>query len=125
LDSENGAIRAVGGGRDLEHDGYNYATQLKRQPGSTMKPILAYGPAIEYEKWSTYHQINDDKPYEIAGSGKTVNNWDRQYRGWITMREALTHSLNVPALKTAEEIGNNKAQEFAEGLGLDFGDNDM
>src|SRR5699024_10476194 len=50
---------------------------------------------------------------------------DRQYRGWITMREALTHSLNVPALKTAEEIGNNKAQEFAEGLGLDFGDNDM
>lgn len=126
LDSENGAIRAIGGGRNLENDGFNYATQPTRQPGSTMKPILAYGPAIEYDKWSTYHQINDDKPYEIAGSGgKKVGNWDGQYRGDVTMRKALAESLNVPAMKTAEKIGNTKAQSFAEGLGLDFGENDM
>ncbi|MEN1969381.1 PBP1A family penicillin-binding protein [Lentibacillus sp. N15] len=125
LDSKNGAIRAIGGGRGLENDGYNYAIQGGRQGGSTMKPILAYGPAIENEKWSTYHQINDDNPYEIPGTDKKAGNWNGQYQGWMSMRTALTQSLNVPALKTAEEVGSGKAQEFAEGLGLNFGKKDM
>lgn len=125
LDTQNGAIRAIGGGRGLENDGFNYALQINRQGGSTMKPVLAYGPAIENENWSTYHQINDDKPYQYPGTDKKAGNWNGQYQGWITMRKALAESLNVPALKTAEEIGSAKAQKFGEDLGLDFGDNNM
>ncbi|WP_106497437.1 PBP1A family penicillin-binding protein [Lentibacillus sp. Marseille-P4043] len=126
LDTKNGAIRAIGGARGgLENGGYNYAIQGGRQAGSTMKPIAAYGPAIEYEKWSTYHQLNDDKPFEIAGTNKKAGNWNGKYQGWMSMRYALAQSLNVPALKTTDEIGTGKAQEFAEGLGIDFGDKNM
>ena len=59
VDTKTGAIRAIGGNRNKETAfGSNYAINGHRQPGSTIKPILAYGPAIEYKKWSTYHQIN-------------------------------------------------------------------
>src|SRR5699024_9741311 len=121
LDTSSGEIRAIGGSRNNDvTKGYNYAINGGRQPGSTFKPIMAYGPAIEYNKWSTYHQLNDDKPYELAGTDKVVRNWNRQYQGWMSARYALTWSLNVPTLKTIEEVGTEKAQEFAEGLGLEF-----
>ncbi|BBP90260.1 hypothetical protein BsIDN1_38780 [Bacillus safensis] len=45
LDTKNGEIRAIGGGRDVPAGGFNYATDAKRQPGSTIKPILDYGPS--------------------------------------------------------------------------------
>ena len=56
MDTKTGEINAMGGGRNQEvARGFNYATDFKsRQPGSTIKPILDYGPAIEYLKWSTY-----------------------------------------------------------------------
>ncbi|WP_430785608.1 PBP1A family penicillin-binding protein [Virgibacillus flavescens] len=127
LDTQNGAIRAIGGGRkSLENDGFNYALDIKRQPGSTFKPIISYGPAIEYNKWSTYHQVNDDKPYEIKGSeGNTIRNWNREYSGWMSIRTALAESLNVPAVKTLEETGYDKAQQFAEGLGIEYPDDSL
>lgn len=87
--------------------------------GSTAKPIMSFGPAIEYNKLSTYHQLNDDAPYEIAGSSP-VRNWNRSHAGWITMRHAMNQSLNVPTLKLLDEVGIDKAQEFAEGLGIKF-----
>ncbi|MFD2655411.1 penicillin-binding protein 1A [Gracilibacillus thailandensis] len=121
LDTKTGAIRAIGPGRNRENDGWNYAIDGDgRQGGSTMKPIVAYGPAIEELKWSTYHQINDDEPYPIAGTDDVVRNWNRSYQGWMSIRYALEQSLNVPAVKTLEEVGYNNAQEFAEGIGMDF-----
>ncbi|WP_163581981.1 penicillin-binding protein 1A [Gracilibacillus saliphilus] len=122
LDTNTGAIRAIGPGRNRENDGWNYAIDGDgRQGGSTMKPIVAYGPAIEELKWSTYHQINDDEPYKIAGTEDSyVRNWNRSYQGWMSIRYALEQSLNVPAVKTLEEVGYNNAQEFAEGIGMDF-----
>ena len=62
LDTKTGEIRAVGAGRNTSTGGLNFATDIKRQPGSSIKPILDYGPAIKYLKWSTYHQILDE-PY--------------------------------------------------------------
>lgn len=122
VDTQTGAIRAIGGSRNRENVmGDNYAISLNRQPGSTIKPLLSYGPAIEYEKWSTYHQINDDQPYK-TGSGHEIRNWDRNYRGWISAREALKHSFNVPAVKTFMEIGPDRAKKFAENLGIKFAD---
>src|SRR5699024_681218 len=80
-----------------------------------------YGPAIEYEQWSTYEQINDDKPY-ATGSGHEIRNWNRQYQGWMSARTALKHSYNVPAVKTFMEIGPDRAKTFAENLGIEFAD---
>ena len=75
---------------------------------------------MNMKKWSTYHQINDDKPYQ-HGSSNPIRNWNRQYQGWMSIRYALEQSLNVPAVKTFEEVGSDRAKEFAEGLGVTFG----
>src|SRR5690625_4543264 len=124
LDTKTGGILAIGGGRNRDNtDSYNYAIQAKRQPGSTFKPLIVFGPAIEYNKISTYHQLNDDKPYEVAGTNP-IRNVDRQYRGWVSARTALSSSINVPTVKLMDEIGkeNNYSQskEFAEKLGIEF-----
>lgn len=77
--------------------GFNYATDAKRRPGSTIKPILDYGPVIENKKWSTYQQI-DDAPYTYS-NGTPINNFDRRHLGKMSMRSALAQSRNIPALK--------------------------
>jgi penicillin-binding protein 1A len=119
LDTENGAIRAVGGKRNQQGDEYNVAIQGGQQPGSIFKPITAYGPAIEHDQISTYHQLNDDQPYEVEGSNP-IRNWNRSYGGWMTARHALNQSLNVPAAKVLEEVGRDAAKPFAESLGINF-----
>ncbi|MGM8211588.1 PBP1A family penicillin-binding protein [Virgibacillus sp. W0430] len=120
VDTKTGGIRAIGGSRNNKNvDGWNYAfNEQGRQPGSTFKPILAYAPAIEYEKWSTYHQLNDDKPYKIGNI--EFRNHNRRYQGWMSARFALKHSLNVPTLKAADEIGLDRVKTFGEGLGIQF-----
>ncbi|UFU01272.1 PBP1A family penicillin-binding protein [Radiobacillus kanasensis] len=123
LDTKTGAIRAIGGGRKLDDtkNGWNYAIDGDgRQAGSTFKPIIDYGPAIEYMQWSTYHQLNDDKPYPIAGTDKVIRNWNDRNQGWMSIRYAIEQSLNVPAVKTYEEVGAENAQKFAESLGITF-----
>ncbi len=116
LDTETGEIRAIGGGRNQPIGGFNYAVDTKRQPGSTIKPILDYGPAIEYLKWSTYHQI-EDAPYTYS-NGTPINNYDNRYKGWMSIRQALADSRNIPALKALQEVGLDRAKDFAEGLGI-------
>lgn len=119
IDSKSGAIRAIGGDRNYQN-GWNYAIQGGSQAGSAFKPIIAYGPAIEYNKISTYHQINDDKPFEIAGTDQAVRNWNRKYQGWMSARYALQESLNVPTIKLFLEVDTNKVKEFANNLGIEF-----
>lgn len=122
VDTETGAVRALGGGREkaLEEDekverGFNYATNAKRQPGSAIKPILAYGPVIEHLKWSTAKLIKDEK---LVINGKEIRNWDRKHRGQVSMRQALEWSYNVPAVNAFLEVGADRAKEFAKGLGI-------
>lgn len=126
LDTGTGAVRAIGGGRDTdEKDRHNYAIKDGRQPGSAIKPIFDYGPAIEYENWSTYHQLDDDKPLEIKGSADndTIGNVDGEYYGWVSLRTALSESRNVPAAKAFREVGPENAKKFAKGLGIDMESN--
>ncbi|WP_338470058.1 PBP1A family penicillin-binding protein [Niallia sp. XMNu-256] len=118
LDTKTGEIRAIGGSRDKELDfGLNYA-DFPRQPGSTIKPVLDYGPAIEHLKWGTYQTIVDE-PYKYS-TGQTVNNWDMRHMGAMSIREALARSRNIPAVKALKEVGTDRAKEFANGLGLDL-----
>ncbi|MBE7118901.1 PBP1A family penicillin-binding protein [Bacillus cereus] len=121
MDTQSGEVRAIGAGRKESKStfkGHNMAIDLKRQVGSTMKPIFDYGPAIENLQWSTYHQLNDSE-YTYS-NGKKIRNATNSYKGDVSLREALKKSLNIPALKTAQAVGLNKSQEFAENLGMTF-----
>lgn len=117
IETNTGAIQAIGGGRNREIGGFNMAIQAKRQPGSVIKPILSFGPAIEYLNWSTYQPIKNDGPYEVTGS-KPVKNWNDEYGSNVSARYAMQRSLNVPTLHTLNEVGIGQATEFAEKLGL-------
>lgn len=119
VETETGAVKAVGGGRNFQAIGYtNYGSQVTHQPGSTIKPILDYAPAIEHLKWSTSHMLSDE-PYEYS-NGAPINEWDGEYWGDISIRRALEWSRNIPALKAFQAVGEDKAQEFASGLGIDI-----
>ncbi|MCD8501737.1 MAG: PBP1A family penicillin-binding protein [Bacillaceae bacterium] len=117
VDTQTGAIRAIGYRQPTEgvQRGFNYATQAKRQPGSSIKPILGFGPAIEHLRWSTYHQVVDEQ-MEI-GNWKPTN-WDNRFQGPMSIRTAMLLSRNIPAIQAFMEVGPNKAREFAEGLGI-------
>ncbi|WP_102707118.1 transglycosylase domain-containing protein [Terribacillus saccharophilus] len=119
LDTKSSAIRAIGGNKNNELGGYNYAIQgLGNQPGSSMKPLLDYAPAFENGVYtSTYEQINDE-PLTIGNW--TPGNYDDQFHGWMSARTALAKSYNIPAIKTFQAVGAENAEKFANGLGLEF-----
>lgn len=120
IDTKTGEILAIGGGRNKKDGigaGFNYALSSNRPPGSAIKPVLDFGPAIEHLKWSTYHQMNDE-PISFPGKDEPIRNAGRGYHGWMTMREALYQSYNTTAYKAFDEVGAEKAYEFAEGLGM-------
>ncbi|MCT2537135.1 PBP1A family penicillin-binding protein [Aquibacillus koreensis] len=121
IDNLTGGIKAIGGGRNQESgkSRINYATNIERSPGSTIKPILSYGPSIEYLEWSTYKQIEDEE-ITYTDTDKVINNYDDRYHGIVSMREALKRSWNVPAVKTFKKVGSERAGEFASKLGLSF-----
>ncbi|MCT8138936.1 PBP1A family penicillin-binding protein [Anaerobacillus sp. CMMVII] len=118
VDTKTGEIKAIGGGRqkDKIKRGFSWATDSRRSPGSTIKPILDYGPAIEHLKWSTYHQIKDE-PHQYS-NGVPIRNFNGRYSGDVSMRYALQKSLNIPALKAFQAVGIDKAAEFGKGLGI-------
>jgi penicillin-binding protein 1A len=118
MDTKTGEVRAIGGSRNKDvKRGRNYATQLNdKQPGSTVKPIFDYGPAIEYLNWSTYEQIKDE-PYAYS-DGTPINNYDSGHLGQMSIREALYRSRNIPALKTFQEVGEENVRKFAANLGF-------
>ena len=117
LDSTTGAVRAINGGRKQTNLlAYNRATENDRSTGSTIKPIMDYGPAIEYLNYST-GQTLIDKPTTYS-SGFELNNWDNQYMGTMTMRKALVLSRNTPAYQTFKAVGNDNIQAFLKKLDL-------
>lgn len=120
VDVKSGKIVAIGNGRNRGKLSYNLATSIDKQIGSTSKPIIDYAPGMEYLNWSTY-TIFDDSEYSYS-SGQPIRNSDRGYMGNITLRNSLSYSRNVPALKAfqqvTKEIGNKKHQEFVKKFGI-------
>ncbi|WP_085133417.1 transglycosylase domain-containing protein [Sporosarcina ureae] len=118
LDTKTSAIVAIGGGRNYSGRNLNFA-EVKRAPGSSIKPILSYGPAIEELDWSTGQKVVDE-PYSYKGSGTAIGNADGKFLGTLTMRQALYWSRNIPAVKTFEKVGPKKAEAFANKLGFTY-----
>lgn len=116
----NGKVVAMQGGRKTKVAfGLNRAVQTGRSSGSTAKPIMDYGPAIQYLKYPTYQPVKDT-PYVYPGTDKSVYDFDNKYQGTITMRKALVESRNIPAIRTLENVGVPKATTFLKNLGMSF-----
>ncbi len=115
LDNATGGIIATAG--DLE---YNLST-LRRQPASTIKPILVYAPAIEFLDYLPASKILDEP---VNFSGYTPQNATKLNYGYTTIRDNIVRSTNIPAVKLLNEVGIEKAKEFAEGFGITFNEND-
>ncbi len=112
IDNETNGILAYVGGKTIKDN---------HQPGSAIKPILVYAPAIENGTISPATKINDE---EINISGYSPENADKQYHGFVSVREALKNSYNIPAVKLLNEIGISYAQNFAKKLGIEFSSKD-
>jgi len=116
IDVDTGKIIAIAGGRNTGARQLNRATGLNKQIGSTAKPIFDYAPAMEYEGYSTYTLIKDEKYY--YSTGQEMRNSDRKHMGTITLRTALAQSRNVPALKAFQAVDNKDIYKFVTNLGI-------
>ncbi len=118
VDPRSGGVKAMVGGYDFRKSQFNRAIQAKRNAGSAFKPII-YAAALE--KGLTPATIIEDAEVEYPdGSGGTwkPKNYDHTFRGPVTMREALTYSINIVSVKILEQIGAPSAVEFAKRLGF-------
>ncbi len=116
VDNKTGALIAVGAGRNKTGEmQLNYATQVNAHFGSTIKPILDYGPAIEYLNWNTYSPLFDEE-YQYAGG--VMKNWNGKYNGWVTAKTGLSKSLNTAALQAFQATTNEQKVKFATSLGV-------
>ncbi|KQP82566.1 PBP1A family penicillin-binding protein [Methylobacterium sp. Leaf117] len=109
----DGAIRALVGGRDYAQSQFNRATTAKRQPGSSFKPFV-YLAAVE--RGLTPDTVREDAPISIKGW--SPENYSRDYRGAVTLRDALALSLNTVAVRLGQEVGPKAVVQTAQRLGI-------
>lgn len=117
--SADGAVRAMVGGRRNEAAGsFNRATQALRQTGSTFKPF-AYAAALDLG-WSPEDFVEDTPlTINIPGSGPwSPKNYDNEFKGLITLTEALRESRNIPAVKVSEAVGRENVRKVAADFGI-------
>lgn len=113
IDPKTGEIRAMVGGTDFKSSQFNRVTQAQRQPGSTFKPIL-YATAI-----ATGMSPNDgylDAPYSI--DGYKPQNYGRKFTGWLSLKEAITNSVNVISVKLIVDVGFEPVIQTARAMGI-------
>ena len=93
----------------------------KRQPGSCIKPVLVYAPALNEDIIYPCSQILDEK---TSISNYTPKNVGNVYRGYVSAREALSKSINIPAVKVLSYLGIDKGKAYAENMGITFDEKD-
>lgn len=128
LDPKTGGIAGIIGGMQYKtFRGFNYATMNNftvtggngQSPGSTIKPLVDYGPAIETGRYGPNSLLKDQLITYGSGAGAyTPHNWDGRYRGTMTLRAALEQSENAPAVWLLDQIGIKTGLDFAKKLGL-------
>ena len=117
--SPNGAVRAMVGGRKLHIAGtFNRSTQALRQPGSAFKPLV-YATALE-QGYKPNDLITDEAiKIEIPGSGTwTPQNYEKKFNGLVSLTDSLSQSLNIPAVKLAQQIGLNNIGQISMDMGI-------
>ena len=121
LDPKTGGVRAlvgrVGSDQNPGFRTYNYATQAARSPGSTIKPLVVYSPAVA-AGWSTNKEL--DNSTTQYGSYEVNNYAGIQSSPTVPMYQALAESLNLPAVATANELGLNTVFEYGKKFGLNM-----
>ncbi|MBW7461939.1 penicillin-binding protein, partial [Paenibacillus sepulcri] len=116
-----GGIKALIGGRGKQpFRGFNRAVQLKRQPGSAMKPISVYTPA--FEKGYRPEDTIVDEPVNYGGY--QPQNAGGAYHGEVTIHEAITESYNIPAVRLLNDMGIDAGMDAAARFGLELTDAD-
>ncbi|GIU67868.1 penicillin-binding protein 1A [Candidatus Phycosocius spiralis] len=113
VDVHTGSVIAMVGGLDVEDSGFNRATQAKRQPGSSFKPII-YAAALE-QGLTPDTKISDEK---IQGGGWSPENYDRRFYGTMTLRQGLVMSRNTVTVRIARKIGMRRVADFARRFGV-------
>ncbi|HET7039060.1 MAG TPA: PBP1A family penicillin-binding protein, partial [Gemmatimonadales bacterium] len=119
LDPRTGEIRAMVGGRDYGASQFNRAVQARRQPGSAFKPVVAL--AALSRRSHTLASVLEDEPLSVEtplGRWEPAN-YDHEYRGRVTLREALERSLNVPFARLGLSVGPDRIVETARRLGIE------
>ena len=121
LDPKTGGVRAIVGrvasDQDVGFRSYNYATQSARSPGSTIKPLVVYSPAVA-NGWSTNKEL--DNTTKVYGSYTVDNYGGIQSSPTVPMYQALAESLNLPAVATANELGLNTVFDYGTKFGLNM-----
>jgi penicillin-binding protein 1A len=121
LDPATGQIRAMVGGRDYARSQFNRAAQARRQPGSAFKPFVF---AAAFDRGFTPTSQMEDFPISFSIPRNegivewTPENFDRQYRGPVTLRRALEESINVPTVRLLEAVGVDRVIALAHGMGI-------
>lgn len=126
LDHTNGEIVALGGGRNYGSEGgarlMNRATDMYKNPGSTMKPILPYALGFEYLGFSIDEHVPDYK-YSYPGESRTVADYDRTYKGVMDIKDAVADSRNIPAIVTLQNVqdkfGTDVIVNYMHSIGFD------
>lgn len=118
IDPRTGEVKAMVGGRDYNNEAangqFNRVTQAKRQPGSTFKPfVYATAIAAGFSPYKTYK----DAPYIV--DGYEPKNYSEGYRGNVSMLNALTYSINIPAVRALIEVGWNPVIKLSQSMGIE------
>ena len=118
--SADGAVRAMVGGRNLRATGaFNRATQARRQTGSVFKPFI-YAAALDLGYSPLDPIVDEELTINVPGSGPwRPENYDRRFKGQVTLAQALAESRNIPAIVLSEEVGRELVRNVARGFGVE------
>lgn len=123
VDTRSGEVLAIVGGRSYDvRRGFNRATQLRRQPGSALKPLVAYAPAIDQYGY-TPASVLKDEPTNF--NGYKPRNAGYTYYGNVTIRSALSSSLNVACVALMNQIGVQAGRNYLQKVGIPLDDRDQ
>ncbi|NLN49458.1 MAG: PBP1A family penicillin-binding protein [Clostridiales bacterium] len=115
IDNNTGEIKAIMGGRSTKiRRGLNRATQSLRQPGSSIKPLSVYAPALD--NGYTAGTVVDDSP--VTFGNYSPRNYDKTFRGLVSIREGIRQSLNIVAVRVLQDIGVERSVEYLQKFGL-------
>ncbi len=101
---------------------YSTVGNIKRCPASTAKPWLVYAPAIEEDLICPATKILDEK---TSFDGYTPSNYNDKYYGYVSVKDCLVKSLNVPSVKICNMLGSKKTRYYAENLGIEYTNDDL